>query len=58
MSMLPFVLWALTLVIGLIIYVAVACTIEKTGLKRLGATGHLFTCNPEEDKEEAGGESQ
>ena len=59
MSMLPFVLWALTLVIGLIIYVAVAYTIEKAGLKRLGATGHLFTCNPERKEEKAvGGESQ
>lgn len=44
MSIIPFVFWAATLVIGLVIYVAVGSTIEKSGLDRLGATGKLFTC--------------
>lgn len=52
MSIVPFIFWAGTIVAGLIIYVATAAVIEKSGLKRLGATGHLFTCEPKEtDKE-------
>ena len=34
---------------GFVIYVSVATVIEKSGLKRLGATGNLFTCDPKED---------
>ena len=49
MSIIPFVFWAATLVIGLIIYIAVASTIEKSGLERLGATGSLFTCEKKPD---------
>ena len=49
MSIIPFIFWAATLVVGLIIYVAVASTIEKSGLERLGATGNLFTCEPKKE---------
>ena len=54
MSAIPFVCWALAVVAGIVIYIVVAIKIEKSGLKRLGATGHLFTCNPdaEEKKKE------
>ena len=52
MSMIPFIFWGGTIVAGLIIYVATAAVIEKSGLKRLGATGHLFTCEPKEEAEE------
>ena len=47
MSLIPFIAWAATVVAGTIIYVCVAKQIEKSGLKRLGATGHLFTCDPD-----------
>lgn len=47
MSPIPFVAWAITVVAGTIIYVAIAKQIEKSGLKRLGATGNLFTCDPD-----------
>jgi hypothetical protein len=47
MSPLPFIIWALTVVAGLVIYLIIAYIIEKSGLARLGATGHLFTCNPD-----------
>jgi cell division septal protein FtsQ len=50
MSAFPFVAWALTIVLGLIIYIAIASTIEKSGLDRLGATGNLFTCDPDTAK--------
>lgn len=49
MSLLPFVIWAASIVVGLIVYLVVAMAIEKSKLKRLGATGHLFTCNPKEE---------
>ncbi len=49
MSMLPFVFWGASLVTGLIVYVVVASAIEKSGLKRLGATGNLFTCDPKDE---------
>jgi hypothetical protein len=49
-SAFPFVVWILTIVAGLIIYLGVAAAIEKSGLERLGATGSLFTCNPEAKK--------
>lgn len=49
MSMIPFIFWIGTIVAGLVIYLAVAKTIEKSGLKRLGATGNLFTCDPENE---------
>jgi len=49
MSIIPFIFWGASLVTGLIVYVVVAKAIEKTGLKRMGATGHLFTCDPKED---------
>lgn len=49
-SMFPFIAWVVVLVIGLIAYLIVAVKIEKSGLERLGATGNLFTCNPEAKK--------
>ena len=49
MSMLPFITWGGTVVAGLIIYVSVASVIEKSGLKRLGATGNIFTCDPDKN---------
>jgi hypothetical protein len=52
MSAIPFVSWGLAVVAGTIIYIVMAMKIEKSGLKRLGATGHLFTCNPKEDDDE------
>jgi hypothetical protein len=50
LSAFPFIAWVLTIVAGFIIYLAIAATIEKSGLERLGATGSLFTCNPETAK--------
>lgn len=50
MSIVPFIVWILTIVAGLFIYLGVARTIEKSGLERLGATGNLFTCNPDAKK--------
>lgn len=50
MSIIPFIFWGGTIAAGLIIYVVTAAVIEKSGLKRLGATGHLFTCEPKEDR--------
>lgn len=49
-SMFPFIAWAVVVVIGIVVYIGVAMTIEKSGLERLGATGNLFTCNPEAKK--------
>ena len=49
MSIVPFVFWGASILSGVVIYVSVATVIEKSGLKRLGATGHLFTCDPKED---------
>jgi hypothetical protein len=49
-SAFPFVVWILTIVAGFFIYLGVASAIEKSGLERLGATGNLFTCNPEAAK--------
>jgi hypothetical protein len=48
--MFPFVAWIVTIVVGAIVYIVIATTIEKSGLERLGATGNLFTCNPETAK--------
>lgn len=50
MSMIPFVMWGLSILTGTIIYVCVARKIEQSKLKRLGATGHLFTCDPDRQK--------
>lgn len=47
MSIIPFAAWVLSVVAGTIIYICVAMKIEKSGLKRLGATGHLFTWDPD-----------
>ena len=49
-SMFPFIAWIVIILIGLVVYLIVATKIEKSGLERLGATGHLFTCNPEAKK--------
>lgn len=49
-SMFPFIAWAVIILAGLGIYIGVATVIEKSGLERLGATGHLFTCDPEAAK--------
>lgn len=50
MSMLPFILWGAIVILGLVFYLLVAMRIEKSGLARLGATGHLFTCDPDPAK--------
>ena len=47
MSMIPFIAWGTIVVVGTVIYVSIASQIEKSGLKRLGATGKLFTCDPD-----------
>lgn len=49
-SMFPFIAWVIVLLIGLVVYIGVASAIEKSGLERLGATGNLFTCDPEKKK--------
>ncbi len=49
-SMFPFIAWIVIILTGLVVYLIVATKIEKSGLERLGATGHLFTCNPEAKK--------
>lgn len=51
MSLIPFIVWGLSIVAGTVIYICVARLIERSKLKRLGATGHLFTCDP--DKQNA-----
>ena len=48
-SLFPFIAWAAVIVLGIIIYVCVATRIEKSGEKRLGATGHIFTYTPKDD---------
>lgn len=53
MSTFPFVAWALVLIGDIIVYIAVAKRIEKSGLARLGATGKLFGCEPDPAKLEA-----
>ncbi len=40
--MIPWIMWAATLVIGAINCVVVCKAVEKSGLERLGATGSLF----------------
>ena len=50
MSMFPFISWGLSVAASFIIYVFVGSRIEKSGEERLGATGNLFTCNPEPKK--------
>lgn len=50
MSALPFIFWIFSVVFGMIVYILVAKKIEASGLERLGATGHLFTCDPDKDK--------
>jgi hypothetical protein len=49
-SIFPFVVWALSIVLGIVLYIPFALKIEKSGLKRLGATGSLFTCDPDASK--------
>ncbi|MFV0516441.1 MAG: hypothetical protein ACK5MV_03500 [Aminipila sp.] len=49
-SLFPFIAWGIVIVVGIIIYIGVASTIEKSGMKRLGATGNLFTCDPDKVK--------
>jgi len=49
-SLFPFIAWGLVIVTGCLVYIGVALVIEKSGLPRLGATGHLFTCNPDAQK--------
>lgn len=41
------ILWCFSLLFGLIVYVIVGKKIEKTGLRRLGATGNIWTCDPD-----------
>jgi hypothetical protein len=49
-SFFPFIAWGAVIVIGLVVYLGVATRIEKSGLPRLGATGNLFTCDPDAKK--------
>lgn len=49
-SFFPFIAWGAVIVIGLVVYLGVATRIEKSGLAKLGATGNLFTCNPDAKK--------
>ena len=49
-SMFPIIAWAAVILLGIIVYVCVALTIEKSGEKRLGATGNIFTYTPKEDE--------
>ncbi|MCR4672323.1 MAG: hypothetical protein K5637_03670 [Lachnospiraceae bacterium] len=49
MSMFPIIMWILMVVVAFVIYIPVAIKINKTGLKRLGATAHIFTCDPDKD---------
>lgn len=49
-SLFPFIAWAMVIVVGIVIYIGVASVIEKSGMKRLGATGKLFTCDPDKVK--------
>lgn len=58
MSIFPFVMWALSVVVAFIVYIAVAKKIESSGLARLGATGNLFTCNPDPEKLKAQEEAE
>lgn len=51
-SMFPFIAWGCVVLCGIIVYVGVASVIEKSGEKRLGATGNIFTYTPKEDKPE------
>lgn len=53
MSSFPFIAWLLVLIADVIVYIAVAKRIEKSGLARLGATGKLFSCEPDQAKLEA-----
>lgn len=48
------ILWGFSLLFGLIIYVIVGRAIEKTGLKRLGATGSIWACDPDKTEKEQG----
>lgn len=50
MSAIPFIVWALGVVFGIIVYICVASIIEKSGEERLGATGHLFIADPDRKK--------
>ncbi len=52
-SLFPFIAWVAVIVIGFVVYIGVATVIEKSGLERLGATGNLFTCDPEAAKKKA-----
>ena len=49
-SFFPFIAWGAVIVIGLVVDLGVATRIEKSGLPRLGATGNLFTCDPDAKK--------
>lgn len=53
MAIFPFILWGAVGVLCFVVYLIVASAIEKSGLARLGATGKLFTCDPDEKKLEA-----
>ena len=50
MSMIPFVIWGLSIVAGTILYISVARIIERSKMKQLGATVHLFTCDPDKQQ--------
>jgi hypothetical protein len=54
MSAFPFIAWAFSIAASFIIYVIVGSQIEKSGEQRLGATGNLFTCNPEATEKKGG----
>jgi len=43
MSMLPFIFWGGSIVLAIVVYIATAMVIEKSGKQHLGANGHLFS---------------
>ena len=50
MNLIPWLMWAASLVFGAYNCYIVCSLIEKTGLERLGATGSLFKYDAEESK--------
>ena len=48
MSMIPWLMWIASLVVGAVNCYIVCVIIEKTGLERLGATGSLFKYEKDE----------
>ena len=58
MALFPWILWGASLVVGAINCYIVCAKVEKTGLERLGATGHLFKYEKDDAKNADKGESK